>query len=86
MTRTATIQARIDPQTKRRAQDILDKLHISLSEAVAIFLTQVVYQNGIPFEIKLPNAVTARTLNKVEAGEDLHEVANVEELVRELES
>jgi antitoxin component of RelBE/YafQ-DinJ toxin-antitoxin module len=35
MPRTATIQARIDPEIKAKAQKILNKLHISMSEAIS---------------------------------------------------
>ncbi len=41
MPRTATIQARIDPEVKSKAQRILNALNISMSEAISIYLTQV---------------------------------------------
>jgi DNA-damage-inducible protein J len=84
--RTATIQTRINPKVKAEAQKILNKLNISMSEAISIYLTQVALHKGIPFEVKIPNALTAATLKKIEAGEELHEVESVEELFKELES
>ena len=84
--RTATIQARINPKVKAEAQKILNKLNISMSEAISIYLTQVTLHNGLPFEVKIPNALTAATLKKIEAGEELHEVESVEKLFKELES
>lgn len=84
MNKSATIQARIDPKVKNKAQKILNKLHISMSEAISIFLTQVSLNNGIPFEVKIPNKVTEETLLKSEKGEELHEVSNVKELFKEL--
>lgn len=42
----ATIQIRIDEDTKKEAQDVLGALHISMSEAVKLFLRQVVLQRG----------------------------------------
>ncbi len=86
MARTATIQARIDPEVKRNAQTILNKLNISMSEAISLYLTQVALQSGIPFEIKIPNALTAETLGKSEVGKDLHTVDGVDELFEELNS
>ena len=85
MAKTATIQTRIDPKVKSRAQKILNALNISMSEAIALYLTQVTLHNGIPFEIKIPNALTAETLRKSERGEDLHEVSDVDNLIHELE-
>ncbi len=84
--RTATIQARINPKVKAEAQKILNKLNISMSEAISIYLTQVTLHKGIPFEVKIPNALTATTSKKIEASEELDEVGSVEELFKELET
>lgn len=86
MAKTATIQARIDPKVKIRAQKILNTLNISMSEAIALYLTQVTLHNGIPFEIKIPNALTAETLRKSKRGKELHEVSDVDDLFNELEN
>jgi DNA-damage-inducible protein J len=85
MPRSATIQARIDPEIKAQAQDILNKLHISMSEAISMYLTQVALQKGIPFDLKIPNSLTAETLRKSERGEELHQVNSVDQLFKELE-
>lgn len=86
MPRTATIQARIDPEIKEKAQEIFNKLHISMSEAISMYLTQVTLQKGIPFDIKIPNELTVDAIRKSEKGEDLHRVNSVDELFKELES
>lgn len=86
MAKTATIQARIDPDVKNKAQTVLSKLNITMSEAISIFLTQVSLNRGIPFDVKIPNELTAETLLKSERGEDLHEVSSSDELFRELDS
>ncbi len=84
MPRTATIQARIDPEVKKDAQAILNKLNISMSEAISLYLTQVALQKGIPFEIKIPNELTAETLKKSENDNELHSVDSVDDLFQEL--
>lgn len=86
MRRTATIQTRIDPEIKAKAQEILNKLHISMSEAISIYLTQVTLQKGIPFDIKIPNEITAETIRKSGRGDELHKVNDAKELFKELES
>ena len=85
MSKTATIQARIDPKVKQRAKNILDKLHLSMSEAISMFLTQVSLNNGIPFELKIPNELTSKTLKKSENGKELHRVKDVDSLFKELD-
>lgn len=84
MNKSATIQARIDPSIKQKAQKILNKLNISMSEAISIFLTQVSLNKGIPFEIKIPNELTEKTLLKSEEGKELHKVKNKKQLFKEL--
>ncbi len=83
---TATIQVRVDEKTKTQAQTVLGALHISMSEAVKLFLRQVVLHRGIPFDVKIPNALTRETLEKAEQGIDLHTASSVDELFKELES
>ena len=60
MARTANVFTRVEPSIKEQAEEILDQLGIPMSNAVGMFLRQVVLQRGIPFEMKLPaNAPTA---------------------------
>ena len=84
MAKTATIQARINPDLKKKAQKILNKLNLSMSEAISLYLTQVTLHRGIPFDIKIPNELTEKTLEKAEKGVDLNEVSSVDELFQEL--
>ena len=86
MAKTAIIQTRVDPKTKENAQMILKKLNISMSEAISMYLSQITLHNGIPFELKIPNEVTAKTLRDAENGNNLHKVESVDELFQELDS
>ncbi len=86
MAKTATIQARVDPEIKKNAQKILSALNISMSEAISIYLKQVTLYKGIPFEIKIPNELTAKTLKKSKERKELHKVSDVDELFQELNS
>ena len=54
MARTATVFARVEPEIKEQAESVLDQLGIPMSNAVGMFLRQIVIQRGIPFEMKLP--------------------------------
>ncbi len=84
MSKTAIIQTRIDPKVKEEAQKVLRKLNLSMSEAINIFFAQVSLNQGIPFEIKIPNEITEKTLSETEKGSELHEVSNTDELFEEL--
>lgn len=85
MAKTAVIQTRVDPAVKQHAQAILQELNISMSEAISMYLAQIILHNGIPFEVKLPNKITAKTLEDVEKGKGLHLVTSVDDLFQELD-
>ena len=86
MAKTAIIQTRVDPKTKKNAQTILKKLNISMSEAISMYLSQIALHNGIPFELKIPNELTAKTLRDSENGDNLHKTESVDALFEELDS
>jgi addiction module RelB/DinJ family antitoxin len=54
--KTANVYTRVDPETKEQAEAILNHLGIPMSNAIGMFLKQVIIQRGIPFEMKLPVA------------------------------
>ena len=51
MARTANVFARVEPELKEQAESVLDQLGIPMSNAVGMFLRQIVLQKGIPYEI-----------------------------------
>lgn len=54
MARTSNIFVCVEPEIKEQAEQVLEQMGIPLSNAVSIFLRQVVLQKGMPFEVKLP--------------------------------
>lgn len=73
MARTSNVFARVEPEVKEEAERILDQLGIPMSNAVGMFLRQVVLQRGIPFEMKLPKRepVSFAALTKEQADAEL---------------
>lgn len=54
MAKTDTLHIRVEPNVKKRAEETLNDLGLSITEAINVFLNQVILQDGIPFEIKKP--------------------------------
>jgi len=54
MSRTSNVFARVEPELKEQAENVLGQLGIPMSNAIGLFLRQVVLQRGIPFDMKLP--------------------------------
>jgi DNA-damage-inducible protein J len=84
--KTATIRARTEPRLKADAERVFRKLGISSSEAINLFYAQVRLHKGLPFAVKIPNAVTRETFAKTDRGEDLKTYKSIEEMFEELES
>ncbi|GAB2024282.1 type II toxin-antitoxin system RelB/DinJ family antitoxin [Lactovum odontotermitis] len=54
MAKTANLYARIEPNIKERAEEILEVLGIPASSAINMFYKQIILQHGIPFDVKIP--------------------------------
>ena len=70
---------------KQKAKEIFKKYGLSLSDAVNIFLSQSIYNNGLPFEMKIPNKETIQAMKEAEDGIGLEEIS-LKELEKEMKS
>lgn len=61
---TAEVRTRISLQLKTQATAVLADCGLNVSDAVRLFLRQVVTQRGLPFEVKVPNAATRAALEE----------------------
>ncbi len=84
MNKNATIQVRIDIKTKNEAKNILDQLHISVSDAIGIFLKQVCLNKGLPFDVKIPNKETVKAMNEARDKDKLSAYDSTDGLFKEL--
>lgn len=80
----AEIRSRIEPDLKENATRILASCGLNVSDAVRLFLRQVVAQNGLPFEVKSPNAITRAAMEEADAS-CLPHFESVQELFDDLE-
>ena len=53
--KTAAVHSRIDPETKLKAETILQRLGMTPTEAIRLFYTQITLRNGLPFPVEIPN-------------------------------
>jgi DNA-damage-inducible protein J len=65
--KTTDVRSRIEPEIKNRATEVLASCGLNLSDAIRLFLRQVVAQEGLPFEIKIPNAKTRAAMLEARA-------------------
>lgn len=55
MAKEANVYARVDVSVKEQAEAILGQLGMPMSNAINLFLNQIVLRRGIPFEVTLPS-------------------------------
>lgn len=77
MSKTEYVRARIQPEIKDQAGAILSELGLSMSEAISLYMNQIVKHRGIPFPVKLPNDELLASFQQKENGE-LEEIDNFE--------
>ena len=83
-TSTQMIHARIDQNVKRQAESVFSSLGINTSEAIRMFFAQVAMNQGIPFDVKIPNKETRKAIEesrlnknlKSYSAEEFHELLN----------
>lgn len=56
MEKSSTLNLRVNPDTKRQAEEVLSKLGIPMSTAIDIYLNQIILTGGLPFPVMLPDA------------------------------
>ncbi len=56
MEKTTTLNLRVNPDVKRRAEEVLSQLGMPMSTAIDIYLKQISMIGGIPFAVTLPKA------------------------------
>ena len=88
MAKTDTLHIRIEPSVKKRAEETLNDLGLSITEAINVFLNQVILNDGIPFEIRKPkfNKETIQAIEDTKNGKNLSKTFDsVNEMFEELD-
>ena len=52
--KSSNVAARVEPEIKERAEEILSQLGISASNGINMFYRQVILWNGLPFRPSIP--------------------------------
>ena len=84
MGKTANIRARVEPGLKTEVESILSELGLTVSETVHLLYRQIKLQRGLPFDVRIPNALTTRTLNASKTGKNVKRFGSKRELFADL--
>ena len=87
MQKTEIVHTRVSPETKSECEKIFNKLGITTSYAITMFLNQVVLRKGFPFDVVLPEKEDlvefAINTSSVDAGEPSDEAKRIMRLYAE---
>ena len=64
------VQVRVDEETKKQASILLEGLGLNLTDAINMFLKQVVLRRGIPFDISYPEDISNMNLEEINSIQD----------------
>ncbi len=81
--RSGMIRARVDPALKAQAEAIFEAVGLNASDAIRLFYSQVALHQGLPFEVKIPNAETRKAMRDADAGKGIA-YASAEEMFEEM--
>jgi DNA-damage-inducible protein J len=77
------IHVRVDEDLKERASSTLEKMGLSLSDAVRLLLTRIAAEKALPFEVRVPNAETVAAMRAGDRGE-VSKASSVREMMEQL--
>ena len=81
--KTTDVRCRIEADLKESATAVLHNCGLSISDAMRLFLRQVVAAQGLPFEVRVPSEKTRRAL--AQAREIRRQFDSVDEMLRNLD-
>ncbi len=81
------VHVRIDETIKQQASETLQAMGLSLSDAVRVFLTRVVADKQIPFDLRAPNSDTLAAMKEADgiAGSRMARFSTVDDLINDIE-
>lgn len=84
MAQDDVVRTRIEQELKAGATEVLEGMGLTVSQAIRMFLIQVVQDKELPFKVKSPNAKTRAVMEATDRGENLREYSSPEALYRDL--
>lgn len=81
MNKTATVHARIDSETKCQSERVLHRIGLTPTDAVRLLYRQIALRKEFPLELRVPNKLTASTLDKSDRGEDIETFESLDDMI-----
>jgi DNA-damage-inducible protein J len=86
--KSAEVRSRIEPSLKEQSAGVLASMGLDMSDAIRLFLRQVVEVRGLPFEVRKPNEETVAAMLEAREMAKAHKArfSSAQELFDELDA
>lgn len=84
MHKISTVNARVEPELKTKAENVLHQVGLTAAEAVRLFYKQICLHRGLPFDVKVPNSKTIKAMQDANKGRT-HKAKSVDQLFEDLD-
>ena len=92
MSKTTTMNIRIEPSLKKEVEEILKDLGMNISDAITIYFKQIVLTDSIPLQIKRPK-FNRETLEAIKEADEIKKhpdnyksYNNIYEIIEEIDN
>jgi DNA-damage-inducible protein J len=84
--KSAIVRARVTQKLKDDVTCVLDRVGLSLSDAINLFMAQIKLRKGLPFDVAIPNAKTLESFRDSSENIGLVRSNTVDEMFEKLEN
>jgi DNA-damage-inducible protein J len=84
MSKSAMVRARLEPELKEHAEEVFQRLGLSVTQAITMFYKQVEIRKGLPFNVAIPTSETIETFEATDADRDLIMCKDSEDMFNKL--
>ena len=72
------------PKLKDEVENVFEQLGLSATQGITLFYQQVRPNRGLPFDVRIPNAITQRTFAETDLGENIVRSENTQDMFARL--
>lgn len=84
MSKEAFVRARVEPELKMIAEEILDELGITPTQAITMLYKRIAREHEWPLELKIPTGKTARAIKEARKKKGVVTCKNEKDLFKKL--
>ncbi len=85
-TKNEVVRARVNGNLKHDVEHILSDLGLTMSDAINALFSQIKLHHGLPFDIKIPNKETIKTLDDSAKGKNTKQFNSIDDLFNDLDN